>query len=80
VEATIFQYSFHIRNNKTRYRGLIKHKLFAFAKCLWMNLSRITNHGDKNMSLIALIGALQPILLLKSNRSHININSFKSQV
>lgn len=44
VEASIFQYSFHTRNNKTRYRGLIKHKLFAFARCLWMNLVRITNY------------------------------------
>jgi hypothetical protein len=47
VEATVFQYSFHTRNNKTRYRGLIKHKLFAFARCLWMNLVRITNYEIK---------------------------------
>jgi hypothetical protein len=47
VEATIFQYSFHTRNNKTRYRGLIKHKLFAFARCLWINLVRITNYEIK---------------------------------
>jgi Transposase domain (DUF772) len=44
VEAAIFQYSYHSRNNKTRYRGLIKHKMFAFARCLWMNLVRITNY------------------------------------
>jgi hypothetical protein len=44
VEAAIFQYSFHARNNKTRYRGLIKHKMLAFARCLWMNLVRITNY------------------------------------
>ena len=47
VEATVFQYSFHTRNNKTRYRGLIKHKLFTFARCLWMNLVRITNYEIK---------------------------------
>jgi hypothetical protein len=47
VEATVFQYSFHTRNNKTRYRGLIKHKLFAFARCLWVNLVRITNYEIK---------------------------------
>jgi len=47
VEATVFQYSFHTRNNKTRYRGLIKHKLFAFARCLWINLVRITNYEIK---------------------------------
>jgi Transposase domain (DUF772) len=47
VEAAMFQYSFHSRNNKTRYRGLIKHKMFAFARCLWMNLVRITNYEIK---------------------------------
>ena len=47
VEATVFQYSFHTRNNKTRYRGLIKHKIFAFARCLWVNLVRITNYEIK---------------------------------
>lgn len=47
VEATIFQFCFHTRNNKTRYRGLIKHKLFAFTRCLWINLVRITNYEMK---------------------------------
>ena len=32
VEASIFQYCFHARNNKTRYRGLIKHTLQAIAR------------------------------------------------
>ena len=41
VEATIFQYCFHTRNNKTRYRGLIKHKLHAYARCLWVNCMRL---------------------------------------
>ncbi len=44
VEATIFQYCFHTRNNKTRYRGLLKHKLFTFAKCLWINHVRLGNY------------------------------------
>ena len=26
VEAAMFQYSFHTRNGKTRYRGLLKHR------------------------------------------------------
>jgi hypothetical protein len=46
VEATIFQFCFHTRNNKTRYRGLAKHKLFAFARCLWINLVRIVKYGE----------------------------------
>lgn len=41
VEATIFQYCFHTRNNKTRYRGLIKHKMQALARCTWINVRRL---------------------------------------
>lgn len=41
VEATIFQYCFHTRNNKTRYGGLLRHKLFTFARCLWINHVRL---------------------------------------
>lgn len=41
VEATIFQYCFHTRNNKTRYRGLIKHKMQALARCAWINVRRL---------------------------------------
>lgn len=41
VEAAMFQYSFHTRNNKTRYRTLIKHSLQAIARCAWMNMRRI---------------------------------------
>ena len=44
VEATIFQYCFHTRNDKTRYRGLLKHKLFTFARCLWINHVRPGNY------------------------------------
>lgn len=41
VEAAMFQYSFHTRNGKTRYRGLLKHRMHAYARCAWMNLRRI---------------------------------------
>jgi hypothetical protein len=43
VEATIFQLSYHCRKVKTRYRGLIKHKMWAIARCLWINFVRILN-------------------------------------
>jgi len=43
VEATIFQLSFLLRNNKTRYRGQFKQKLWAYCRCLWINLVRIIN-------------------------------------
>lgn len=41
VEATIFQFCSYLRNNKTRYRGLIKHRWFALTRCLWINLRRL---------------------------------------
>lgn len=43
VEATIFQLSFLLRNNKTRYRGQFKQKIWAYCRCLWINLVRIIN-------------------------------------
>ncbi len=43
VEATIFQLSIPLRNNKSKYRGLIKQKTWAYCRCLWINLVRILN-------------------------------------
>jgi hypothetical protein len=43
VEATIFQLSLPLRNNKSKYRGLIKQKLWTCCRCLWINLVRILN-------------------------------------
>ena len=50
VEASIIQYSFHTRNNKTRYRGLIKHTLQTIARCAWINMRRLFLY-DIEMSL-----------------------------
>lgn len=44
VEATIFQLCFFSRNNKTRYRGLPNHKVWAYCRALAINLSRIRNY------------------------------------
>jgi len=41
VEATIFQLGFPLRNNKSKYRGIIKQKTWAYCRCLWINLIRI---------------------------------------
>jgi hypothetical protein len=41
IEATIFQLSYFTRNNKTRYRGLMQHKIWALLRCIWINLKRI---------------------------------------
>jgi len=43
VEATIFQLSYLTRNNKTRYRGMFKQKVWACCRCMWINLVRIIN-------------------------------------
>jgi len=43
VEASIFQLSFPLRNNKTKYRGKFKQKAWAFCRCLWVNFVRILN-------------------------------------
>jgi len=41
VEATIFQLGYHYSNDKSRYRGKIKHKIWANVRCLWVNFVRI---------------------------------------
>ena len=43
VEATIFQLGFPLRNNKSKYRRIIKQKSWAYCRCLWINLVRILN-------------------------------------
>ena len=43
VEATIFQLGIPLRNKKSKYRGLIKQKIWTYCRCLWINLIRILN-------------------------------------
>lgn len=44
VEATIFQLGYHYSNDKSRYRGEIKHQMWANIRCLWVNFVRIHNY------------------------------------
>jgi hypothetical protein len=44
VEATIFQLGYHYSNDKTRYRGLSRTKMWANVRCLWVNFVRILKH------------------------------------
>ncbi|MDR3339385.1 MAG: transposase [Candidatus Symbiothrix sp.] len=44
VEATIFQLGQRYPNSKTRYRGLIKHKMWSNMRCLWVNYVRISRY------------------------------------
>jgi hypothetical protein len=43
VEASIFQLSIPLRNGKSKYRGLVKQKIWTYCRCLWINLIRILN-------------------------------------
>ena len=48
VEATIFQLAYHYPNAKSRYRGLIKHQMWANTRCLWVNFVRLFNFMEKS--------------------------------
>ena len=47
VEATVFQLGFHYSNDKSRYRGLIKHQMWANMRALWVNFVRIAKYIEK---------------------------------
>jgi hypothetical protein len=47
VEATIFQLGYHYSNAKSRYRGEIKHQMWANIHCLWVNFVRILKYIKK---------------------------------
>lgn len=44
VEATVFQLGYHYPNAKSRYRGEIKHQMWANIRCLWVNFVRILKY------------------------------------
>jgi hypothetical protein len=44
VEATIFQLAYHLRKDKTKYRGFFKNKIWAVLRSLWVNFVRIANN------------------------------------
>lgn len=43
VESTIYQLGIPLRNGKSKYRGLIRQKIWTVCRCLWINLVRIMN-------------------------------------
>ena len=45
VETTIFQLGYHYCIDKTRYRGLAKHRLWAYSRTLWINFIRILKYS-----------------------------------
>jgi len=44
VEATILELGYHYSNDKTRYRGLAKHCLWAYSRTFWINIARILKY------------------------------------
>jgi hypothetical protein len=56
VEASIFQLCFHTRNNKTRYRGKYKQKLWALLRSLAINLIRIVNYVRRGLGYPLILG------------------------
>jgi hypothetical protein len=51
VEATIFQSCFHLKKNKTKYRGWFRTHLWAQARLIWLNMIRIKNYISKQQRL-----------------------------
>jgi hypothetical protein len=66
VEATIFQLGYHYPNAKSRYRGQIKHQMWANMRCLWVNFVRIWKFVTNGVLKIALDEKNLNILSLKS--------------
>ena len=59
VEASIWHLTHTLRKDKTSYRGLIKHKLWAWCRALWVNMRRIQRYlgqpdgsGEENQQYI----------------------------
>jgi len=44
VEASLWHLTHTLRKQKTSYRGLIKHKLWAWCRALWVNMRRIQRY------------------------------------
>ncbi len=87
VEATIFQLGYHYSNAKSRYRGLIKHQMWANIRCLWVNFVRIVNYTAK-MGLKSMLSTIEIIILqfivfidafCNFTKKKYSINQFKFQ-
>jgi hypothetical protein len=44
VEASIYQLGQRYSNSKSRYRGLVKHRMWSNMRCLWVNYVRISRY------------------------------------
>lgn len=53
VEATIYHLSHRLRQGKTVYRGLMRTKLWAWGRALWVNMRRIQRYTEKEVNFVA---------------------------
>jgi hypothetical protein len=58
VEATLFQLCYHYPNAKSRYRGQIKHQMWASMRCIWLNFVRIANYITKTGAKASFFGQM----------------------
>ena len=49
VEATLFQMGYHYPHDRSRYRGLSKHAMWAHIRGLWVNFVRILKHVKETL-------------------------------
>lgn len=47
VEATIYHFGHRYPHDKTRYRGMSKHVMWANLRCMWVNFTRIVKYLGK---------------------------------
>ncbi len=65
VEASIYQLAFHLRKDKTKYRGLSKNTSWSILRCMWINFTRIVKYikqlGDNinNLVVISILNFLK---------------------
>ena len=74
VEATIFQLGYHYSNAKSRYRGLIKHQMWANIRCLWVNFVRILKYLNPTCQRTAILARY--MLKYSSFELYFAFNSF----
>lgn len=72
VEATIFQFCYHYRHDKSKYRGLCKHAMWANIRCLWVNFARILKYVKQTYP------TLETICLKVANFTKLSFKTFIS--
>jgi len=77
VEATIYQLTYPLRKDKTRYRGYFKNKIWAVLRSLWINCVRLIKYigqtGGRGMQNVKHILQITVIIL-----THFRLNIIKS--